>query len=542
MQNKLITTLCSGLLAFALTSCDMIEDAYNKTSELDAPVLSVTEQFSDGFTISWPAVQNAAGYRYVFETEAEQGTTDTSLTFSNLDPGTYTVKVKAVPVSSEWTESGFTTIMATVEAAAPSKLKAPVLSVTDQSDDGFTVSWQAVEHAADYSYVFGNDAEQRTTDTSVTFGSLEPGTYTVQVKAVSDSAEWTDSDFASVSATIEAAPEAELTITIDVTDITANSATITCIPSDNSRTYYFAQMEKSVFDQYYTSDEAFSAILIESMKATGEASGMTLEEVLELMLCSGPYKWTPGGLLSSTEYVVYALGIEMDGTISSSVMTQSYTTEAGDPEVDKWFGNWEATTTGSLKWDLDGGYLIPTYEENSPMSLSFSIITGEQGQILLYGWSQVDSSLPALCEVNENGDLEVYAGISVGSENQGYIPTWSAYCSIDADFGLITGTYPAYTFRMSGDRATSTRYEGSLSSGESIRVVSLEIYALSDNQYAIYGQDFPSYYVAGDITMTKVAGVNSTKLAMALRKAQKSVAPGRLLPSSYVLTNMRAMN
>lgn len=95
---------------------------------------------------------------------------------------------------------------------------------------------------------------------------------------------------------------------------------------------------------------------------------------------------------------------------------------------------------------------------------------------------------------------------------------------------------------MSGDRATSTRYEGSLSGGESIRVVSLEIYALSDNQYAIYGQDFPSYYVAGDITMTKVAGVNSTKLAMALRKAQKSVAPGRLLPSSYVLTNMRAMN
>ena len=95
---------------------------------------------------------------------------------------------------------------------------------------------------------------------------------------------------------------------------------------------------------------------------------------------------------------------------------------------------------------------------------------------------------------------------------------------------------------MNGDRATSTRYEGSLSSGESIRVVSLEIYALSDNQYAIYGQDFPSYYVAGDITMTKAAGLNSTKLAMALRKAQKSVAPGRLLPSSYVLTNMRAMN
>ena len=526
-----------------MTSCDKIQDAYNKATELDAPVLSVTEQFSDGFTISWPAVQNAAGYRYVFETEAEQGTTDTSLTFSNLDPGTYTVQVKAVPVSSDWTDSGFTTIMVTVEAAAPSKLETPVLSVTEQSDDGFTVSWQAVEHAAGYSYVFGDDAEQRTTDTSVTFGSLEPGTYTVQVKAVSDSAEWTDSDFASVSATIEAAPEAELTITIDVTDITANSATITCTPSDNSSTFYFDCMEKSVFDQYYTSDEAFSTTIIESMKSMAAAYGLSLEEVLTQLLCAGPCMWTPEGLSPSTEYVVYALGIDMSGTVISALYTKSFTTEARaeNPEVDKWFGEWEATSTGTLEWALEGAYLIPSYKENSPMNLRFTI-TEEQGQILLYGWSQVDSSLPALCEVNENGDLEVYAGISVGSENQGYIPTWSAYCSIDSDFGLITGTYPAYTFRMSGDRATSTRYEGSLSGGESIRVVSLEIYALSDNQYAIYGQDFPSYYVAGDITMTKAAGVNSTKLAMALRKAQKSVAPGRLLPSSYVLTNMRAMN
>lgn len=465
------------------------------------------------------------------------------MTFSDLDPGTYTVQVKAVPVSSDWTDSGLTTIMVTVEAAAPSKLETPVLSVTDQSDDGFTVSWQAVEHAAGYSYVFGDDAEQRTTDTSVTFGSLEPGTYTVQVKAVSDSAEWTDSDFASVSATIEAAPEAELTITIDVTDITANSATITCTPSDNSSTFYFDCMEKSVFDQYYTSDEAFSTTIIESMKAMATDYGISFEEALEQLLSTGPSTWIHESLVSSTEYVVYAFGIDMTGTVTSALYTKSFTTEARaeNPEVDKWFGEWEATSTGSLEWALEGAYLIPSYKENSPMNLRFTI-TEEQGQILLYGWSQVDSTVPALCEVNENGDLEVYAGISVGSENQGYIPTWSAYCSIDSDFGLITGTYPAYTFSMSGDRATSTRYEGSLSGGESIRVVSLEIYALSDNQYAIYGQDFPTYYVAGDITMTKVAGVNSTKLAMALRKAQKSVAPGRLLPSSYVLTNMRAMN
>lgn len=107
----------------------------------------------------------------------------------------------------------------------------------------------------------------------------------------------------------------------------------------------------------------------------------------------------------------------MTGTVTSALYTKSFTTEARaeNPEVDKWFGEWEATSTGSLEWALEGAYLIPSYKENSPMNLRFTI-TEEQGQILLYGWSQVDSTVPALCEVNENGDLEVYAGISVSSE------------------------------------------------------------------------------------------------------------------------------
>ena len=457
MQNKLFTLLCTGLLAFALTSCDKNEDN-------DAP---------------------------------------------------------------------------------SSKLATPVLNITEQLSDGFTVSWQAVEHAAGYSYVFGNEAEKSTNVTSVSFSGLEPGTYTVKVKATAGSAEWSDSDYASISATIEEGDPTtdEMTFTFDISDITASSAVITCTPSVNDKTYFFDCMEKSLYDQMHTSDEAFSAALLESLETMGAEYGMTLEQVLSQLLSTGVDVWDPNGLKSSTEHVAYAFGLNTDGTVTTAIATKSFTTKeaAGGSDTGSWLGEWDATSTGSLRWYTEGQSLNVAYEENRPMDLHFTI-REEQGLTVLYGWSQVDSSLPALCEINANGDLEVYAGVAVGSESQGYTPTWSAYCSIDSDFGLITGTYPAYTFSMNGDRATSTRYEGSLSGGESIRVVSLEIYALSDNQYAIYGQDFPTYYVAGDITMTKAAGLNSTKLAMALRKAQKSVAPGRLLPSSYVLTNMRAMN
>lgn len=51
MQNKLFTLLCTGLLAFALTSCD--KDESSDSTKLAAPVLSVTEQTSNGFTVSW---------------------------------------------------------------------------------------------------------------------------------------------------------------------------------------------------------------------------------------------------------------------------------------------------------------------------------------------------------------------------------------------------------------------------------------------------------------------------------------------------------
>ena len=456
MQNKLFTLLCTGLLAFALTSCDKNEDN-------DAP---------------------------------------------------------------------------------SSKLATPVLNITEQLSDGFTVSWQAVEHAAGYSYVFGNEAEKSTNVTSVSFSGLEPGTYTVKVKATAGSAEWSDSDYASISATIEEGttpPTGEMTFTFDISDITATSAVITCTPSVNDKTYFFDCMEKSLYDQMHTSDEAFSAALLESLEAMGAEYGMTLEQVLSQLLSTGVDVWDPNGLKSSTEHVAYAFGLNTDGTVTTAIATKSFTTKeaAGGSDTGSWLGEWDATSTGSLVWNISGQYLEASYDENRPMDLHFTI-TEEQGQTLLYGWSQVDSSLPALCEVNENGDLEVYAGVTVGSENQGYTPTWSAYCLINgSDYSLVTGTYPAYTFSMNGDQITCQRYTGELQSGETFQALSLEVYALGETQYAVYGETFPIYFVAGDIAMTRAAGTGSMKAA-AVCKAARKPAAAKLLHTSYALNNMRA--
>ena len=139
------------------------------------------------------------------------------------------------------------------ESSDSTKLAAPVLSVTEQTSNGFTVSWQTVENAAGYAYVLDNEAEKSTNATSVTFTDLEPGTYTVKVKATSGSAEFSDSNYASISATVEEGGTVEeMTFTIEVSDVTANPASITCKASDNNQTYLLNYMTKSVFDQLYT--------------------------------------------------------------------------------------------------------------------------------------------------------------------------------------------------------------------------------------------------------------------------------------------------
>lgn len=427
------------------------------------------------------------------------------------------------------------------ESSDSTKLAAPVLSVTEQTSNGFTVSWQTVENAAGYAYVLDNEAEKSTNATSVTFTDLEPGTHTVKVKATSGSAEFSDSNYASISATVEeGGTTGEMSFTIEVSDVTANTATIACTPSDNNQTYLLNYTPKALFDQLYTSDEVFTNALIQSLKQIAAEAGMTLEDALQQLLSKGSVTLDADQLEGSTEYVAYAFGLTTDGTVTSAVSTETFTTEEAviSPEAEKWLGTWDATSAGRLEWSQNGQSLQATYLE-TPMDLTFNIAY-EQGQLLLYGWSQVDSEMPALCQVNENGDLEVYAGVTVGSAYNGYTPTWTAYSTMNStQYTLVTGSYPAYTFSMDGDNITCTRYAGELSNGGTFEALSLEIYALSETQYTIYAQTLPVYYVAGDITLKKATAANS--MTAALKAALKPAAAKKALRTySSVMDSMRA--
>ena len=80
--------------------------------------------------------------------------------------------------------------------APPILLSTPVLTVSDVTASGFTVSWNPVEHAVSYTYDLDGTVEE-ISDTCKVFDNLVPGTYKIRVRAnAGDNVGFIDSEYA----------------------------------------------------------------------------------------------------------------------------------------------------------------------------------------------------------------------------------------------------------------------------------------------------------------------------------------------------------
>lgn len=416
-------------------------------------------------------------------------------------------------------------VMVSCEKDEPNKpdngkaLAAPKLSV-ETTENSFTVSWEAVANAENYSYVFQSEAEETTSETSVTFSNLENGTYTVKVKAnaPAGSEEYTDSKYAETSATIGV--PSDLTFTITVTDVTYNSANVNILPSDMSASYTFFVGYQSDIDSYTTPEEYVAAMIAQNGFDiyTGEQGG------------------TISQLTQNTEFVAVACGIDNSGTVTSEVAVESFTTETApaDTELDKWVGEWTATFEKTLVW-TEGAQYLETSVEDRPMTrtLTMEINPDDPQQLLIYGWTVLDDAVPAFAMTAEDGvSLAVYSGYQVGdADSQGFAPTWAGTSELNGQVTLITGQYPAYTLTLNGEEATSTLYEGQLQDQTPFTTLGLEIYALGSGQYSIYAETLPLEQPVGNVTLTKNAA-SSAKSVFTLSKKAEPVMMG-VFPASF---------
>ncbi|MBO5733041.1 MAG: hypothetical protein J6R38_05440 [Alistipes sp.] len=108
-MKKFFSMMVAVAAMFAFASCDK-EPAPAPTPEggkLATPVLSVVDVTETGFTVVWDAIENAAAYSVVFNRDI-QTVTENRVVFTNLNQGSYVVRVKAVGAEgSNWEDSGY---------------------------------------------------------------------------------------------------------------------------------------------------------------------------------------------------------------------------------------------------------------------------------------------------------------------------------------------------------------------------------------------------------------------------------------------------
>lgn len=182
-----------------------------KPVPLATPVVSVSEQTETSFVIAWEAVEHAVSYVYSLNDGAEQNTSELSATFTDLTEGTYNVKVKAIaPEGEEYLDSDWATVSVTIEAAELAPLATPQLTIADQTETSFIISWAAIEGAVSYAYTLNDGSETTTEELSAEFTNLTAGDYTVKVKAVADGVEYLDSEWAEITVSIITVDESVL--------------------------------------------------------------------------------------------------------------------------------------------------------------------------------------------------------------------------------------------------------------------------------------------------------------------------------------------
>lgn len=401
----------------------------------------------------------------------------------------------------------------------PVQLATPELSVENQTSTSFTVTWKAVSNADSYTYTLNDGTAQTTTSTSAEFSELAAGTYTVKVMATSEDENYTDSEWASTSVTLEEAVEETFNLEVFLDEFDSytryNSLWYTITGSGVSAVKYCCT------DNVGLSEE----VVINTLVSGSENEGIYSLGSDELAMLATPEGFSSGfiGLDSATEYeldfyVTFASG---QSTLYRETITTESAPDAGE-EVEKWLGTWAISSDKSFSWVSDGqSYSIQV--EDTPMSGTITISAGTGNQVVIDGLSALGEGETTTANVTADGKLELINNLAIGSADEdGYVPMWAAVGELSTGgYSVINGNFIPFSFTLEGDTATGTPYVGTIQGGATFTVVSYEIFEINMSAgYLGITTLGPTY--AGAITLTKQAASSYAMRMIPAKTAKKT--------------------
>ncbi len=213
-------------------------------------------------------------------------------------------------------------------------LKAPHPVVTDRTATSFVISWEEVQDADRYVYVFNGGEEGVTDENSISFENMEGGKYTFKVKAASSTGRFNDSGWAEISFGLNT-----ITLSFEIADLTPVSARVVATPSEDDVWYYFNLYPAERFSG--TDAEILAAIKADLQSQCDEV-GISLKEGMEQIRNMGVDEWKAGSMMPDHDYAVYGYILDDDGNETSFLFTEKFRTPSAPADIIQF---WEVNHT-----------------------------------------------------------------------------------------------------------------------------------------------------------------------------------------------------
>ena len=375
------------------------------------------------------------------------------------------------------------------------QLGTPVLAVSEQTENSFTVSWEPIENAVSYVYTFNDGEEQPTSQCTVSFSDLMPGDYTVNVKARPlDGSGYSESEWATIAVTIELGDD------------------------------WFSISDPYLFDSSVSGTNRYSMIAVDlaghdlesldlGVIKAEDAEGLTNEQLKALMNLTlsdisalndaGSIKGVAvEGLEPETEYVVAACATHVSGA-EKVVVTASVTTEAAPPmseDLKAWIGTYTVEASGQLQMAEGADGYVELNKVDDPKTFTITISEYDYQSLMITGLSQYSADMPALAVLaDEQGSLAILADVMVSDGVY-----WMPVCETSDGFTFVSGCEYMFLLKNNNGTIESEAYTGTLQGGVEFTVYAADIFGLSGNSVSIY-HELPCNLPAGTFTLTKTS-------------------------------------
>lgn len=160
-KNLWKTLACASIAVFAAVGC---EEDVPEPVKLETPVPAVKSTETTAFTVAWAAVKNAETYVYQLNDSEEVSTTNSEVSFTGLEAGTYSFKVKATSSNKNYLDSEWGSTSITLEAEAPTPVFSVQMVEFDQTSFKALVTTQ---HVLSFAWVLSDGTTTYTEPTEI---------------------------------------------------------------------------------------------------------------------------------------------------------------------------------------------------------------------------------------------------------------------------------------------------------------------------------------------------------------------------------------